>query len=32
MWAEFDSTYDTDLVGLYAGPLLESGTDRGAAQ
>jgi phospholipid/cholesterol/gamma-HCH transport system substrate-binding protein len=32
MWAEFDATYDTDLVDLYAGPMLESGTERGAAQ
>ena len=32
MWAEFDSAYDTDLVGLYAGPILESGAEQGAGR
>ena len=32
MWTEFDATYDSDLVGLYAGPLTESGNDRGGAR
>lgn len=31
MWTDFDATYDSDLVGLYAGPLTESGA-QGAAQ
>ncbi|WP_435769981.1 MCE family protein [Nocardioides sp. SYSU DS0651] len=32
MWAEFDATYDTDLVDLYAAPLVASGTRQGSAQ
>lgn len=32
MWTEFDATYDSDLVGLYAAPLTESGQSRGAAR
>lgn len=29
MWTAFDATYDVDLVGLYAGPLVESGAREG---
>lgn len=32
MWTDFDQRYDTDMVSLYAGPLLATGTDRRAAQ
>ncbi len=32
MWADFDAAYNTDMVSLYAGPLLTSTTRTGGAR